>query len=215
MLKNSRFLDNDKKAILIIENNKTSKNGNFKEHLTPRFILSISIIGVFSGLICVLTIIISIPIPATQGFINIGDAGVMICGLLFGPVIGGLSGGIGSSLADILLGYTIYAPGTLIIKGLEGFLVGIIANPKKNYQKINYRDILAVLAGGSLMAYGYFLYEVFIFGIPAAVYELILNGIIQFGIGGVIALLFVTTARKPIIDNLPQVFDKVFSLKEK
>ena len=169
----------------------------------------------FSGLICVLTIIISIPIPATQGFINIGDAGVMICGLLFGPVIGGLSGGIGSSLADILLGYTIYAPGTLIIKGLEGFLVGIIANPKKNYQKINYRDILAVLAGGSLMAYGYFLYEVFIFGIPAAVYELILNGIIQFGIGGVIALLFVTTARKPIIDNLPQVFDKVFSLKEK
>ena len=129
MLKNSRFLDNDKKVILIIENNKTSKNGNFKEHLTPRFILSLSIIGMFSGLICVLTIIISIPIPATQGFINIGDAGVMICGLLFGPVIGGLSGGIGSSLADILLGYTIYAPGTLIIKGLEGFLVGIIANP--------------------------------------------------------------------------------------
>lgn len=64
------------------------------------------------------------------------------------------------------------------------------------------------------MAYGYFLYEIFIFGLPAAVYELILNGIIQFGIGGVIALIFITTARKPIIDNLPQVFDKVFSLKE-
>ena len=123
----------------------------------------------------------------------------MICGLLFGPFIGSLSGGIGSSLADILLGYTIYAPGTFIIKGLEGFLVGIIANPKKNYQKINYRDILGVLAGGSLMVYGYFLYEIFIFGVHAAVYELILNGIIQFWIGGVIALIFITTSRKTII----------------
>jgi uncharacterized membrane protein len=200
-------------VILIIENTKTSKSGNFKERLTPRIILSLSIIGVFSGLICVLTITISIPIPATQGFINIGDAGVMICGLLFGPFIGGLSGGIGSSLADILLGYTIYAPGTFIIKGLEGFLVGIIANPKKNYQKINYRDILGVLVGGSLMAYGYFLYEIFIFGFPAAVYELILNGIIQFGLGGVIALMFIATTRKALIDGLPQVFDKVFFQK--
>jgi len=199
----------------IIENNKTLKNGNYKKHLTPRIILSLSIIGVFSGLICILTMVISIPIPATQGFINVGDAGVMICGLLFGPFIGGLSGGIGSALADILLGYTIYAPGTFVIKGLEGFLIGVIANPGKNYQKISSRDILAVLAGGSLMAYGYFLYEIFIFGVPAAVYELILNGIIQFGVGGVIALIFIATTRKPIIDNLPQVFDKVFSVEEK
>jgi uncharacterized membrane protein len=191
------------------------KNSNYRGHITPQIILSLSLIGVFSGLICILTIVISIPIPATQGFINIGDAGVMICGLLFGPFIGSLSGGIGSSLADLLLGYTIYAPGTFIIKGLEGFLVGIIANPKKHYQKFNYRDILAVLAGGTLMAYGYFLYEIFIFGVPAAVYELILNGIIQFGIGGVIALIFIATVRKPIIDNLPQVFDKIFLLKEK
>jgi len=134
----------------------------------------------------------------------------MICGLLFGPIIGGFSGGIGSSLADIFLGFTIYAPGTLIIKGLEGFIVGFIANPNKYYKKINYRDILAVIAGGLLMVYGYFLYELFVYGLPAAVYELILNGIIQFGIGGLIALIFISTARKPIIDNLPQVFDKIF-----
>lgn len=183
---------------------------HYKGRLTPRVIISLSIMGVFSALICVLTMVISIPIPATQGFINIGDAGVMICGLLFGPIIGGFSGGIGSALADIFLGYTIYAPGTLIIKGLEGFVVGIIADPKKYYKKINYRDILAVIAGGLLMVYGYFLYELFVYGLPAAVYELLLNGIIQFGLGGLIALIFISTARKPIIDNLPQVFDKIF-----
>lgn len=193
-----------------MKNEEVTAPDHYKQRLTPRLILSLSIIGVFSALICVLTMVISIPIPATQGFINIGDAGVMICGMLFGPIIGGFSGGIGSALADIFLVYTIYAPGTLIIKGLEGFLVGIIANPKKFYKKINYRDILAVLAGGFTMVIGYFLYEIIIFGIPAASYELILNGIIQFGLGGLIAITFIATARKPIINNLPQVFDKVF-----
>lgn len=193
-----------------MNNDESTVPDQFKGSLSPRIILTLSIIGIFSALICVLTMVISIPIPATQGFINIGDAGVMICGLLFGPLIGGFSGGIGSALADLFLGYAIYAPGTLIIKGLEGFIVGIIANPKKYYKRINYRDLLAVIAGGFLMAYGYFLYEVFFFGLPAAVYELILNGIIQFGLGGLIALIFISTTRKVIIDNLPQVFDKIF-----
>lgn len=193
-----------------MRNEEETQLDQYKGRLSPRIILNLSLIGVFSALICLLTMVISIPIPATQGFINIGDAGVMICGMLFGPIIGGFSGGIGSSLADILLGYTIYAPGTLIIKGLEGFIVGIIANPKKYYKKINYRDILAVIAGGLLMVYGYFLYEVFVYGYAAAVYELFLNGIIQFGLGGLIALIFISTARKTIIDNLPQVFDKIF-----
>ena len=193
-----------------MKNEEETQLDQYKGRLSPRLILNLSLIGVFSALICLLTMVISIPIPATQGFINIGDAGVMICGLLFGPIIGGFSGGIGSALADIFLTYTIYAPGTLIIKGLEGFIVGIIANPKKYYKKINYRDILAVIAGGLLMVYGYFLYELFVFGLPAAIYELILNGIIQFGLAGLIALIFISTARKAIIDNLPQVFDKIF-----
>jgi uncharacterized membrane protein len=193
-----------------MKNEEPIQSDHYIGRLSPRLLISLSLIGVFSALICVLTMVISIPIPATQGFINIGDAGVMICGLLFGPIIGGFSGGIGSALADIFLGYAIYAPGTLIIKGLEGFLVGFIANPKKYYEKINYRDILAVIAGGSLMAIGYFLYEIILFGIAAASYELILNGIIQFGLGGLIAITFIAAARKPIINNLPQVFDKIF-----
>jgi uncharacterized membrane protein len=193
-----------------MKNEEETRLDHYKGRLSPRLILNLSLIGVFSALICILTMVISIPIPATQGFINIGDAGVMICGMLFGPIIGGFSGGIGSSLADIFLGFTLYAPGTLIIKGLEGFVVGIIANPVKYYKKINYRDILAVIAGGLLMVYGYFLYEILFFGLPPALYELILNGIIQFGLGGLIALIFISTARKAIIDNLPQVFDKIF-----
>ncbi len=183
---------------------------HFIGYLLPTNPLSIAIVGIFGALNCVLTMMISIPIPATQGFINIGDAGVMITGLMFGPLIGGLAGGIGSALADIFLGYTIYAPATLVIKGLEGFLVGLIANPRILKSRFTFKDILAILVGGSIMVLGYFLYESLFLGYELALVEVFLNGVIQFGIGGAIAIVFIVIARKNIIESLPQVFDKIF-----
>ncbi|TFG02405.1 MAG: ECF transporter S component [Promethearchaeota archaeon] len=170
-------------------------------------------IGIFGALICVLTMVIAIPIPATKGFINIGDLGVMIAGLLLGPVIGGIAGGVGSALADLFLGYVIYAPATLIIKGLEGFIIGVIANPRKNYQKFNFRDIIAVIVGGLIMVFGYFIYELILFGFPAALFEFFLNSLIQFVLSAIIALIFTRAFRKKIIDSLPEVFEKVFIIE--
>ena len=188
---------------------KLLRQPNFLGYLLPFNSLSLSMIAIFGAFTCVVTMVIAFPIPATSGFINIGDAVVMITGLLFGPIIGGIAGGIGSSLADLFLGFPIYAPATLVIKGLEGFFVGLIANPKKNH-KWNYRDFIAVIVGGFIMIFGYFLYEVMIFGLPSALYEFILNGIIQFGLGSVIALIFIFAARKNIKTSLPQVFDKIY-----
>ncbi len=187
-----------------------SKLKSFMGYLFPTHPLSISLIAIFSAVICVLTMLIPIPVPATQGFVNIGDAGVMIVGLLFGPIIGGIAGGVGSMLADIFLGYTIYAPATLVIKGLEGFLVGLISNPRKHASKFNARDIIAVIVGGLIMVFGYFFYEIMIFGMPSALYEFFLNVIFQFGLGAIISLAFTISARKRIVESLPQVFDKVF-----
>ena len=186
-----------------------SKNRSFLGYILPFNSLALSIIGIFGAFTCVVTMVIAFPIPATNGFINIGDAVVMITGLLFGPLIGGIAGGVGSCLADLFLGYAIYAPATLIIKGLEGFFVGLIANPKKN-DKWNYRDFIGVIVGGFIMIIGYFLYEVMIYGVPSALYEFILNSIIQFGLGSVIALAFIIAARKNIRASLPQVFDKIY-----
>ena len=192
-----------------MSNQKISRTPNFLGYLLPANLTVLSMIGIFGAFTCVVTMVIAFPIPATNGFINIGDAIVMISGLMFGPIIGGIAGGIGSSLADLFLGYAIYAPATLVIKGLEGFLVGVIANPKKNY-KLNYRDFMAVIVGGFTMIVGYFLYEIMIYGVPSALYEFILNSIIQFGLGSVIALVFIFVARKNITTSLPQVFDKIY-----
>lgn len=187
---------------------------NFMGYLVPTETLSLSTIGIFAALTCVITMVIAFPIPATEGFINIGDAVVMITGLLFGPLIGSISGGIGSALADIFLGYTIYAPATFIIKGLEGFLVGLIANPKEYRIRIDYRDIVGVVVGGMIMVWGYFFYEIMIYGVPSALYEFILNSIFQFGLGATIAIIFTHFTRKNLRDNFPNVFEKIFIIKE-
>jgi len=93
---------------------------------------NLAVTAVFTALVCVVTIIFSIYVPATEGFFNIGESMVFLSALLFGPLVGAFAGGVGSMLADLLLGYPHYAPATLIIKACEGAVVGTVKkrNPK-------------------------------------------------------------------------------------
>ena len=74
-------------------------------------ILSLVIAALFAALTCVATMIFTIPLPG-KGYLNTGDCFVILSGCLLGPVYGGLAAGIGSALADLILGYALYAPGT-------------------------------------------------------------------------------------------------------
>ena len=61
------------------------------------------------------------------------------------------------------------------------------------------------------MVFGYFFVELYVFGDPGwAFSELPLNITVQFGIAAIGSILFIKTSRKNIIDNFPQVFDKIF-----
>lgn len=196
-----------------MEKKNQNSSHTFKGYFLPNNSLIISIIGIFAALICVFTLLIRIPVPATTGYINIGDFGVMLTGLLFGPIIGGTAGGFGSAIADIIGGYPQFAIPTLIIKGLEGFFVGLIANPKKERPRIDFKDIIAVLIGGAIMATGYFVVEIFMYGLSAALIE-VPGNLFQLLFGIVASLIFIVTARKAIVNNLPQVFDKIFITSE-
>ena len=69
--------------------------------------------AIFAALVFVVTSQIPpIPIPATSGYFNIGETTIYIAALVFGPFVGALAGGIGSSLSDIYLGFALFAPGT-------------------------------------------------------------------------------------------------------
>lgn len=138
-----------------------------------------------AALVCVTTMLIRIPIPATKGYFNIGDAMIMIAGLTFGPVVGAIAGGIGSSLADLLGGWYIYVIPTLIIKGVEGLLAGWILN--KGREQSLLRVTLAWIVGGLEMVGGYFIFQVFITGIGAALVEVPFN-FVQMAVGGIVGI---------------------------
>ncbi|MGN1083913.1 MAG: ECF transporter S component, partial [Lachnospiraceae bacterium] len=70
--------------------------------------------ALFTALVCVATIIIQIPSPM-QGYVNLGDCIILLSAWLLGPLYGFFAGGVGSALADLLTGYSHYAPGTLVI----------------------------------------------------------------------------------------------------
>ena len=137
-----------------------------------------------AALVCVATLLIQIPIPATQGFFNVGDVIVMVSALTFGPIVGFFAGGIGSSLADLIGGWYVWVLPTLIIKGAEGFLAGwILSRLKHSLRNV----LLAWIAGGLVMVLGYFLAQVYMYGLSAALVEIPLN-FVQMAVGGVVGI---------------------------
>ncbi|MGB9854450.1 MAG: ECF transporter S component [Candidatus Bathyarchaeales archaeon] len=111
----------------------------------------LAVTALFTALVCVVTMIFSINVPATEGFFNIGESMVFLSALLFGPIVGAFAGGVGSMLADLLLGFPFYAPATLIVKACEGAVVGTLKkrNPKLS-SKLQWKlltMILGIVAG--------------------------------------------------------------------
>lgn len=137
----------------------------------------LTMIAMFMALTTVATMVIQIPIPATKGYLNVGDTVVIASALLMGKLAGGLIGGIGSALADLLSGYAYYAPITLVVKGLEGFVAGLL------HEKTRLSFVLCGLAGGAVMAVGYLLAEgLILYNFPTAIASFVPN-LIQ-GIAG-------------------------------
>lgn len=124
----------------------------------------LSLYALFIALTCVGTLVVRIPFPLTKGYLNLGDAVLLAAALTLGRTGGLLAGGLGSFLADLLTGY-VYAPVTLVVKGLEGFICGII------FERIPTTGgrIIAVAVGAVVMATGYFIFEIILVGLyPAA-----------------------------------------------
>lgn len=84
---------------------------------------------------CIATLVLRVDIPQTRGYFNVGDSAVYITALLFGPIVGSVAGGLGPMIADIVLGAPWFAPGTLIIKVTEGFLVGYTSHKPNLMEK--------------------------------------------------------------------------------
>lgn len=146
------------------------------------------------ALVTVTTMAVQVPVPATSGYIHLGDSIILIAGVFFGWEYGLIAGGIGSMLADILGGYAHWAPFTLIIKALMGFAVGKIADyskVKSNF--LNLRNTLASVVGIIIMVAGYLIGGTILKGSLAVALTSVPSNMVQ-GIGGLIIYIVIGIA---------------------
>ena len=139
--------------------------------------------GVMTAFVCAATMVIRIPTP-NGGYVNIGDALVLLSGWVLGPAYGFFAAGVGSALADLLWGYGSYVPGTLLIKGAMGLLAALTL--KKGGKLIM---ILGAVLAELVMVGGYFLYESTLLGYGMAAAASIPGNLIQGTVGMLLGLL--------------------------
>jgi uncharacterized membrane protein len=145
--------------------------------------------GLMIALVFLTTCVTRFQGPVPQGYINFGDIFIMTAAILLGKNSGFIAGSFGSALADIVMGYPVFAPVTFIVKGLEGYITGAIAHNSYVKQHINSAKlIVAVITGALVMVAGYFFAELYVlklvdntFGYAAAMAELPAN-LVQGGV---------------------------------
>lgn len=82
----------------------------------------------FITLVYTATIVVQVYQPTTGGYFNLGESMIYLAALISTPVVAGIAGGFGAALADLSTGYAVFAPGTLIIKFMEGYIAGVMVN---------------------------------------------------------------------------------------
>ncbi len=138
-----------------------------------------------AALCCVATMAIHIPLGV--GFANLGDCMVILSGALLGWY-GVAAAAVGSAIADLLLGFGVYAPATFIIKGLMALIIW-------RFAKTRLSRILSVVGVEVLMVAGYFAYECCILS-PAAALVAVLGNAIQGAVCGLLAAILLPLASK-------------------
>lgn len=164
--------------------------------------------ALMAALVTVSTMVVQIPSP-TQGYINLGDCFVLLSGWMLGPVYGALAGGLGSALTDLLLGYSYYAPGTFIIKGLAALTASLVFKAlsqsrdksalSDNSEKSGHSTVFLVISGilGEIFVVaGYFGYSALILGKGAAAALSIPGNLLQAAVGIIVGTVLYKIFKK-------------------
>lgn len=143
--------------------------------------------ALFTALTTVATLVIQVPSPMS-GYVNLGDAMVLLSAWILGPVYGTAAAGIGSMLADLLSGYAYYAPGTLVIKCLMAFVAAqVFLVPKDKVKGKHFAKVVSGLLAEIIMVAGYFGYAGLILGNGLSAALSIPGNLVQGGFGIVVS----------------------------
>lgn len=135
----------------------------------------ITLTSLMAALIFVMTVVPRIPVPATGGYIHLGDAGVAFAATAFGPWVAMAAGGLGTALAD-LMGFPQWAVFSLLVHGLQGLVMGLVMRRTLNGLTV----ALATVASILIVVGGYFVAGAILESTAVAVLEILPNTIQAF-----------------------------------
>ena len=140
--------------------------------------------GIFSALVFVITAYLHI--PTYNGYVHCGDGVIFIAACILPMPYSIVVGVLGAMLADLLTGFAVWAPGSMIIKGLLALLFTCQSN-----KIITKRNLIMLLPAALISAVGYYLYEALITGsfvaplagIPASLVQAVASSIVYVVLG--------------------------------
>ena len=157
--------------------------------MSPAF--RIASIAILAAVTTVLTRVVQIPTPA-RGYINLGDVAIVFTAITLGPVSAMFAGGLGTALADLLSPFAVWAPISLVVHGLQGLLVGLIARARPANVGLN---IVAGLVGIAVLVGGYLAGGSLIAGFGASLGDVPVN-LIQGSVGVLLGILVAATVSR-------------------
>lgn len=158
-------------------------------------VIQIALCAVFTALTCVFTMFIQIPVlPAMGGIVHFGNVPLFIAAAFFGKKTGAIAGGVGMALSDLLTPWAIWAPVSLIVVGIMGFVFGLIADRRPTLPRL----LLASFAVLLIKIAGYYIGEVILYGNLIAPLASVPGNITQIAAGAVISVPIIMALRSAV-----------------
>ena len=140
--------------------------------------------GIFSALVFVVTAYLHI--PTYNGYVHCGDGIIFLAACMLPLPYSVIIGALGAMLADLLTGFAIWAPGSMVIKGLMALLFCC-----KTSKIITKRNLLMLLPAALISIAGYYVYEGIITGsfvaalagIPGSLVQAVASSIVFVVVG--------------------------------
>ena len=141
--------------------------------------------GIFSALVFVITAYLHI--PTYNGYVHCGDGLIFLAACILPMPYSIVVGALGAMLADLLTGFAIWAPGSMLIKGALAALFSYKAK-----KILTTKNLIMLLPAALISVVGYYLYEALITGnfvaslagIPASIIQAVASSIV-FVVAGV------------------------------
>ncbi|EZP58911.1 MULTISPECIES: ECF transporter S component [unclassified Exiguobacterium] len=121
--------------------------------------LVITAMSIALVLVATLFINIKLPIASSGGLVHMGTAMLFLIAILFGPRTALIAGAIGMGLFDLISGWTLWAPFTIVARGLQGYIVGRIAWSSRYKGDNPGLNIFAMIVSAPVMLAVYYVCE--------------------------------------------------------